>query len=121
MTENISDKVGSRIREYRKRRGITQEALALSANIGVSFLGDVERGNKKPSIDSLEKILSVLNITFIEFFNFNDELKSYKDSTAFEKLNIELQNLSSDEIETIYNIVKQILSLRNDIKKKKDD
>ena len=112
MSENISDKVGSRVREYRKHAGLTQESLALSANMGVSFLGDVERGKKKPSIDSLEKILSVLNISFEEFFNFTTELKPYKDSSALEKINIELQNLTEVEVEAIYRIVRQIMYLR---------
>ena len=116
MSESISNKVGAKIREYRKRAGMTQETLALSANMGVSFLGDVERGKKKPSIDSLEKILSVLNISFVEFFDFSTELKPYKESTALERLNIELHNLTDIEIETIYGIVKQIIYLR-DIKK----
>ena len=122
MAESISDRVGPKIREYRKRAGLTQEQLALNANIGVSFLGEVERGNKKPSIDSLEKILSVLNIDFVEFFNFASELKPYKDTTAIEKLNIELQNLTNIEVETIHSIVKQILFLRDkpDTKKNKD-
>jgi transcriptional regulator with XRE-family HTH domain len=109
MAENISDRVGSRIREYRKLAGLTQESLALSANIGVSFLGDVERGTKKPSIDSLEKILSVLNISFGEFFDFTPNL----DSPALKKLNMELHRLSNTEIEAIYNIVKEIVSLRD--------
>ena len=113
MYDNISDKVGERIRNYRKQAGITQESLALSANMGVSFLGDVERGKKKPSIDSLEKILSVLQISFEEFFNFTAELKPYKDNSALEKLNIELHNLPDNEVEAIYNIVKQIIYLKD--------
>jgi len=120
MAENISDRVGARIREYRKRAGMTQENLALSANMGVSFLGDVERGKKKPSIDSLEKILSVLNVSFEEFFSFAAELKPYKDSPALEKLTMSLRSLSNVEIETIYNIVTQILFLRENIGQQKN-
>lgn len=112
MSESISDRVGMRIREYRKRAGMTQESLALAANIGVSFLGDVERGRKKPSIDSLDKILSVLNVGFEEFFNFTTELKPYKENTSLERLNMELQNLTNNEIDMLYNIVKQILMFR---------
>ncbi len=106
---SISNQMGKRIREYRKRADLTQESLALSAGINVSFLGDVERGLKKPSIESLEKLLMALDVTFQDFFDFETEIKTFKDSTALEKLNLELQSRSNEEIDLIYNIVKQVL------------
>ena len=113
MSENISDKVGAMVKRYRKRAGLTQEALALSANMGASFIGDVERGRKKPSIDSLEKILSVLNVSFEEFFSFTEKLKPDRESEPLMKLSQELNRLTDAEIITIHNIVKQILFLRD--------
>jgi transcriptional regulator with XRE-family HTH domain len=107
--QTINSQLGTRIRQYRKRLGLTQETLALNSGINVSFLGDVERGIKKPSIESLEKLLNALNVTFLEFFDFEVELKPYDECTALEKLNISLQNRTNDEIEMIYGIVKQIL------------
>jgi len=107
--DSISSQVGKKIREYRNRAGLTQENLALSSGINVSFLGDVERGIKKPSIDSLEKLLKALNLSFQDFFDFDAEIIPYKDCSALEKLMLELQNRSNDEVEMIYNIVKNIL------------
>lgn len=107
--EKMSELLGSRIRQYRQQRGYTQEALALSSGLNVSFLGDVERGTKKPSIESLEKLLKALGITFQEFFDFEAEIKPFKDCSALEKLNIRLQGLSDDEIEMIYDVIQQIL------------
>jgi transcriptional regulator with XRE-family HTH domain len=84
--ESVSDQIGSRIRQHRKHAGLTQEALALSSGINVSFLGDIERGIKKPSIDTLEKLLKALNVTFREFFDFETAIKPIKDSAALERL-----------------------------------
>ncbi len=107
--ESISNQIGKRIKDYRNRAGLTQEALALNSGLNASFLGDVERGIKKPSIESLEKLLMALNVSFIEFFDFEANIKPFKDLTALEKLNMELQNRSKQEIELVYNIIKQIL------------
>ena len=107
--ENVSDLLGARIREYRKKVGLTQEALALNSGINVSFLGDIERGNKKPSIESLEKLLKTLGVTFQEFFDFEIAIKPFKDCASVEKLNMELKGRPEDEVEMVYDVIQKIL------------
>ncbi len=107
--ENVSNQLGARIRQYRKKMGLTQEALAFKSGMNVSFLGDIERGIKKPSIESMEKLLKALNVTFQDFFDFETTIKPFKDCTALEKLNLELQGRSENEVGMIYNVIQQIL------------
>ncbi|UCZ53336.1 helix-turn-helix transcriptional regulator [Bacillus shivajii] len=57
---------GRRIRAYRKLKGFTQEELAKNLEISVSVLGEIERGNRKPSDEMIEQITVVLNITLEE-------------------------------------------------------
>lgn len=64
---HISEKFGIRIREYRQMRGLSQEQLALKANINVSFLGQIERGGKKPTIDTIDKLLAALDVSYKDF------------------------------------------------------
>ena len=52
--------LGTRIRDARKRLGISQEGLALHADIDRSFMGQVERGQRNVSFVTLCKIASVL-------------------------------------------------------------
>jgi transcriptional regulator with XRE-family HTH domain len=106
---DISDQIGSKIRQYRKKMGLTQEELAFNSGINMSFLGDIERGIKKPSIDTLEKLLKALGVTFQKFFDFETAIKPFKDCTALEKLNVKLQGRSESEIGMIYNVIQQIL------------
>ena len=115
---NVSDQLGSRIRQYRKKKGLTQEDLAFDSGINISFLGDIERGVKKPSIESLEKLLKVLGVAFPEFFDFETGIKPFKDCTALEKLNLKLQGRSEGEIGMIYKVIQQILAY-NDNKQPK--
>ena len=51
---------GFRIRETRKACGMSQEGLALQAEIDRSFMGQVERGQRNVSFVTLCKIASVL-------------------------------------------------------------
>lgn len=51
-TQNI----GEKIRLLRLQRGMSQEQLALHSGINTSYLGQVERGEKNPTIKTLEKI-----------------------------------------------------------------
>jgi len=112
--EKISAQVGDRIRYYRRIKDMTQETLAFKSDISGTFLSDVERGKKKPTVDSLEKLLKALDVTFQEFFAFENATKHKQidGKTALDKLNQELQGCSEKEIERIYSIVKHILDFK---------
>lgn len=64
----ITDQVGMRIRELRNEQGISQEKLALKADIDRTYLAGVELGKRNPSVKSLEKILQALDVSFEDFF-----------------------------------------------------
>lgn len=53
--------IGKRIRRERKKRKLTQEQLAERANISASFMGHIERGTRKMSIETLCEISLVLD------------------------------------------------------------
>lgn len=52
--------LGRRIRAQRKQMKMTQEELAEKAEISNSFLGHIERGTRKASLDTLVKICNAL-------------------------------------------------------------
>jgi transcriptional regulator with XRE-family HTH domain len=64
----ITEKVGQRIKELRNEMGISQEKLALKAEIDRTYLAGVESGKRNISIKSLEKIIVSLEISFHDFF-----------------------------------------------------
>ncbi|TDF66052.1 helix-turn-helix domain-containing protein [Cupriavidus sp. L7L] len=55
--------LGDAIRRIRKERGLSQEQLALSAEIDVSYLGRVERGDNNVAVLRLERIAEALGVT----------------------------------------------------------
>ena len=66
----IQEKVGSRIRELRKEKGISQEQLALNADLDRTYMTSVENGRRNISIVNLEKIVKALEVDFKVFFDF---------------------------------------------------
>lgn len=55
--------LGRRIRQQRLLAQMTQEKLAEAAGISLSFLGHIERGTRKASLDTLVKICNVLKVS----------------------------------------------------------
>lgn len=64
----ITQKIGKKIKELRTDLGISQEKLALKAEIDRTYLAGVESGKRNPSIKSLEKIIMALEVSFHSFF-----------------------------------------------------
>jgi transcriptional regulator with XRE-family HTH domain len=64
---DIKQKVGARIKELRQDR--SQEDIANTAEMERSFVTHIESGRRNISIETLQRILSALNISFKEFFD----------------------------------------------------
>lgn len=96
----LTIKVGTRIRTLRKERGYTQEQLAFEANMHPAQIGHIERGVQSPTIDTLEKIIKALNVSINEFFNFDNV--SLNNENA---LNLFLNTLSQEELNDISTIL----------------
>ena len=63
---DVSRVVGERIRDIRNRVGISQVDLADLADLHVSNLGKIERGNVNPSLATLARIATALDTTTAE-------------------------------------------------------
>ena len=66
----IRAKVGTRIRQIRKAKKISQEALANLCELDRTYITSVECGKRNISIINLEKITDALGVSLHEFFNF---------------------------------------------------
>lgn len=65
MNQRLKE-LGGNIKLFRNIRGYSQEQLALRAGLNTSYLGQIERGEKNPTILTLEKIAKALNISLLE-------------------------------------------------------
>jgi transcriptional regulator with XRE-family HTH domain len=60
--EKIPAAFGRVLREQRERRDLSQESLALSANVDRTFVSQIERGVRQPSISTLWKLAQALDV-----------------------------------------------------------
>ncbi|MCD8020701.1 MAG: helix-turn-helix domain-containing protein, partial [Clostridiales bacterium] len=65
--------IGNRIRDLRKKQGLTQEELADRAELTKGFISQIERDMTSPSIATLEDILQCLGTSIGEFFRSETE------------------------------------------------
>lgn len=63
-------KFGQRVLELRTQRGYTQEQLSYQCDINRTYMGAIERGEKTPSLITIEKIAKGLNISLKELFDY---------------------------------------------------
>ena len=64
----IAKIVGQRIRNYRTRQGLSQEKLAEMSGCHPTYIGQVERGEKNATLESIEKIAAALNVSLSKLF-----------------------------------------------------
>ena len=60
--EHVASIFGKVLREQRNARGISQEALALSADVDRTFVSQMERGIRQPTLTTLCKLSEALDI-----------------------------------------------------------
>lgn len=58
----IENTFGTVLRKYRKLRGLSQEKLALEANIDRTYLSELERGIRKPTINTVFALSYALGV-----------------------------------------------------------
>lgn len=59
----IYENFGRRVQQQRKLARMTQEQLSEKAGISLSFLGHIERGTRKASVDTVVKLCNALGIS----------------------------------------------------------
>lgn len=60
--DQVSRAIGRVLREQRTARGLSQEALALAADIDRTFVSQIERGIRQPTLTTLWKLAQPLSV-----------------------------------------------------------
>ena len=68
----LRDRVGLNVRNLRNSQGLSQEQLALAAEVDRSYISEIELAKNSASIDVLERIADALDVDPKELFNERD-------------------------------------------------
>lgn len=106
------EQVGKRIRQERNKLKITQEKLAEFAGLTESYIGQIERGNKNPSLESLINISNVLGVTVDYLLQ---DVSVVKSNSLLDELNNLARSRTKEQIRLLLNVNKLIVDyLDND-------
>lgn len=96
--------LGKNIRLSRREKGITQEVLAEFCNLSPVFISQIENGMRKPSLETVDNIASVLNVSVDSLIHGKEHSSDFL--RDFELI---LRNHTRCEIKFSYDILKKIL------------
>lgn len=68
MKNTINELFGKRVAELRKKKHLSQEALADLCGIHRTYIGTIERGEKSPTLNMVEKIAKGLDVSIKDLF-----------------------------------------------------
>ncbi len=101
--------LGNQIKRYRKMANLSQEQLAENIGIATNSLSSIETGNSFMTVYTLEKILTSLNVTPKELFDFPEI--SYKETDMSEFIDKNLCHIKNDKqkLALLYNFIRLLI------------
>ena len=87
------EKLGTRVRQQRVLNRMTQEQLAEKAGVSSSFIGHIERGEKKASVETIVALCNAMSISPSVLLQDSLSDAVMRSQLAFNKEN---QNLMED-------------------------
>ena len=137
-TTDIKEIFAANLKENRRKKGLTQEKLAETADISLRYIAMLELGKSFPSGDMLEKLAKALDIQAFQLFyplvtldgallhleqSVHEELQQFRQGIIQDILNVYDDKLQQTIVFNIENIVKMLVKqavaseLKNLIKK----
>lgn len=105
--------IGERMRNARKRAGLTQAEVAEKMNLSINYVSDLENGKKNMSLITIASLCQCYQLS-ADYFLFGIE-KSEKELTLEEILTY-ISTLSTPTLDHLNSYVSSLLSLREEEK-----
>lgn len=72
MKNELLVKFGNKVREIRKKNGLSQEELAFKADLHRTYIGMIERAEKNITLTNIQKIAKALNVSISYLLDVNN-------------------------------------------------
>lgn len=112
MNLNHNFSCGERLRQLRSARALSQEQLALQAGITPAYLGLVERGQRNPTVNTIEALCNVLNISLSEFFSTEERKPAIQDDVTAQ-ICFQLKGMSQAEREAYLQLIRLVMKIQH--------
>jgi transcriptional regulator with XRE-family HTH domain len=100
---------GSRMRSIREAASLSRETVAERANISANYLGEIERGEKWPSLEMIERLATAIGVLPPAFFEY--EAEEIDNNILLSKLQHLLSSRSTDQLQQALRILKALFQV----------
>ena len=112
--QNIDyDFLGKSIRKYRKNKNLTLLKLAEMIDVSESFIGQVERGKNKPSLETVVNLANALGVSVDDLLYRNLEAQNTNDY-FLKKVSALTKNLSPGKKDAILRCIELFKTYENE-------
>lgn len=66
----VTERFGAKVREVRKKRGMSQQDLAEKAKLDLTTINELEIGNREPMLKTIWKIANALGVRMSHLLDF---------------------------------------------------
>jgi transcriptional regulator with XRE-family HTH domain len=98
--KTLTARFGQRVRELRRRKNLSLEALAARAKLNSNFLQKLETGKQSPTLDSIEKVSRGLGVPVAQLFAFDEAAQETR-----KRLKQQIDKASEQEVVKIARIL----------------
>lgn len=108
----IQTELGLRIRYYRRQQKLSQEKLAELCSLHPTYIGQIERGEKNATIESLYHIAKGLNIPLSQLLENIEDVPDNTERVTFFSIDMyyKIMDLSPEKQKHLFRIIDEILS-----------
>ncbi|WP_053217232.1 helix-turn-helix domain-containing protein [Virgibacillus senegalensis] len=104
----ITKVIGERIRVLRKHQELSQEELAHLAELHPTYIGQLERGEKNPTIHTIHKITMALEVPISQLFHLAEAVNDEQINTL-----LLVNDLNEEDRQAIIKIIEVMLNWKN--------
>lgn len=101
---DIAKALGKRIRNHRTNKGLSQEKLAELSGCHPTYIGQIERGEKNATIESIDRISAALGVSLSRLFEMVGSEQTEERSIPLECYEL-LSEKTKEEQEQLYRIL----------------
>ena len=113
-TENYLLKyIANKVKHLRKQQKMSQEELSEKASLGLKYINQLENQNVNLTLTTLEKVITALELTPEEFFNFSslEAHASHRDNLTLRRLNMKVKQLPAEKQANLLRIFEEIVDI----------
>ncbi len=109
-TTGLRVKLGRRLRDLRKQRGLSLEALGERSTVGEKYIQSVETAKQAATVDTLEKLALGLGIDPVDLFTFA-EAKRETDAEMKKRIVRVLDTADARDLRQLVRVIEAVMKL----------